>query len=152
MNRLGNARSWRDLVPDLTEGQIADLAASEARGAESPWELLRLARDWIAQRIAQIACADVPVPADAVDDPCDWELAEDGYRRNYTVRDRSAVRPSGGDELLFCVQVQGVQYSDGKVFRHITALADLEVIGAVEARMIAAALWEAADALEQSDT
>jgi hypothetical protein len=149
VNRIGNARTWRDLMDDLTIGQIVDLEASEKRNTETPAQLLQVARNWIAHNLIQIECADVAAPADAVDTPLDWEQAGHGYRRGYTVQDRSAVRPDA-DELLFCVQVQGVQFSDGRITRRITALAELENITAVEARMIAAALLEAADALDDS--
>jgi len=150
VNRIGNARSWRDLMDDLTIGQIVDLEASEKRGAETPAQRLRLARDWISQNLIQIECADVPAPADAIDTPLDWEPAGQGYRRGYTVWDRSGRRRDV-DALLFAVQIQGHQYSDGRTARQIYALAELEGIEASEARQIAAALLEAADALDALD-
>ncbi len=150
MNRIGNARTWRDLMDDLTIGQIVDLEASEKRRAETPAQLLRLARDWIAHNLIQMECADIPAPADAIDTPLDWEQSGSGYRRGYTVWERSGERP-GADELLFVVQVQGRQYSDGRITRQIVALAELEGIDALEARRIGAALLEAADALDALD-
>ena len=150
MNRIGNARTWRDLIPDLTTGQVVDLDFSEKRGAETPAQLLQLARHWIAHNLAQMECAGIPAPADAIDSPLDWEPAGYGYRRGYTIWDRSGLR-RGGDELLFAVQIHGRQHSDGTIRRSILALAELEGIDAAEARMIAAALVEAADALDAID-
>ncbi len=150
MNRIGNARSWRDLMDDLTVGQIVDLEASEKRNAETPAQLLQLARNWISHNLAQMQCADVAAPADAIDTPLDWEQAGHGYRRGYTVWDRSGLRPEV-DELLFAVQIQGRQYSDGRITRQIHALAELEGIDASEARRLAAALLEAADTLDALD-
>jgi hypothetical protein len=150
VNRIGNATSWRDLMDDLTVGQIVDLEASEKRNAETPAQLLQLARNWIAQNLIQIECADVPAPADAIDTPLDWERAGHGYRRGYTVWGRSGRRPEC-DGLLFVVQVQGHQYSDGRVTRRIYGLAELEGIDASEARRVAAALLEAADALDATN-
>ena len=147
VNRIGNATSWRDLIPDLTTGQVVDLDFSERRGAETPAQLLQLARQWIAHNLAQMECAAVPAPADAIDSPLDWEPAGHGYRRGYTIWDRWCERPKV-NELLFAVQIQGHQYSDGRIRRSILALAELEGIDAAEARMIAAALVDAADALD----
>ena len=137
-------------MDDLTIGQIVDLEASENRGAETPAQLLQLARDWISHNLIQMECADIPAPADAIDTPLDWEPAGHGYRRGYTVWDRCGRRREV-DELLFTVQIQGYQYSDGKIRRSILALAELEGIDAAEARQIGAALIGAADALDAID-
>lgn len=137
-------------MDDLTIGQIVDLEASEKRNAETPAQLLELARRWIAHNLIQMECADIPAPADAIDTPLDWEPAGHGYRRGYTVWDCSGRR-SKVDELLFTVQIQGYQYSDGTIRRSILALAELEGLDAAEARMIGAAFIAAADALDGVD-
>jgi hypothetical protein len=127
-----------------------DLEFSEKRGAETPAQLLQLARHWIAHNLAQMECAGLPAPADAIDSPLDWEPAGYGYRRGYTIWDCSGRRLKL-DELLFVVQIQGHQYSDGTIRRTIYALAELEGIDAAEARQIGAAFIAAADALDAID-
>lgn len=140
-----NARTWRDLIDDLTPEQVAELEYCEANqippGLTEPHHQLNYARAAIRSNLAQAFCAGIETPADAIDEPSVWiEWDDNVYQRVYTVHKQQL-----GDVV---VQVLGYQYSDDRITRAIFVDGDLDSLDAATARTIAAALTAAADQLD----
>jgi hypothetical protein len=91
--------------------------------------------------IVQAMYGDIAPPPDAIDEPSRLEEWGEGYGRMYTATWR--VSPER------VVNIFGVQYNDLSIERNITADIDDEPMTAAEGRQLAAALLEAADALDQ---
>lgn len=147
-NTNDTVTTWRDLAPQLTPEQLADMRIYDrdiSPYQPSPEVLIRIARGMVQSNLDQIRFAHVPVPADALDAPGPWEDLDEGglYQRCYL-----CWRHPGVPEA---VQVLGYQRSDGTITRSIIASTDLEDVDAGTARAIAAALVLAADALDSLD-
>lgn len=149
-----NATSWRDLADQLTAEQIAELEYCERAQippeVDQPQGHLNYARAMAQRNLAQAVCAGIPVPAEAVGEPCGWEEWGVRWGRMYTAApERTGRRKTGGDRRpLWTVSVQGVQFDDCSVERSVTASVDDGPLTAADARQFAAALIEAAADLE----
>lgn len=150
MTNNDNVTTWRDLADQLTPQQVAELEYCEREqippGLTEPHHRLNGARAMIRRNIAQAFCAGVPVPADAIDEPSDWDEWDDGaaqFQRVYTVWDTTI----DGTE----VKILGFQNEHDRIYRRIFIDGDLDDVDAKTARAIAAALTAAADRLDQLD-
>ena len=94
--------------------------------------------------IVQAMYADIAAPADAIDEPSDWEHYDGGcYSRMYSAA-KLCVRASS------VVNIFGWQFTDGRpTERDIMVDVTDETMTAAEARLLAAALIEAADVLDR---
>lgn len=145
-----NVTTWRDLADQLTPQQVAELEYCEREqippGLATEQHRLNGARAMIRRNIAQALCADIPVPADAIDTPSDWDEWQDEhqhFQRVYTAHDAMI----GGTR----VQILGYQNEHNEIYRRIYVDGTLEDLDAATARTIAAALTAAADRLDQLD-
>lgn len=144
---------WRDLTDQLTPHQIAQVEQLEHASAGWPLQpgddaspdekLVRCARSFIRENLAQIQFADIVVPADAIDSPSAWAEWEEGvWNRHYT-----AAWSTPCDETA--VEISCWQYSDGRADeRHVYITTEAQLDSAA-ARAVAAALLAAADKLDQ---
>lgn len=150
------ARTWRDLADQLTPEQVAELEYCEREnvppGLASPENHLNAARMMSRRNILQALCADVAPPADAVDEPSEWEEWGDGYGRMYTAAQRRTGSTGYGltrREYQWEVDIYGVQFDDGRIDRYISVSVDDGPMTAAQARTFAAALLEQADELDR---
>ena len=143
------ATTWRDLADQLTATQIGYLDLLERQGsAGSPvafrqW-LICEARDYVAanKRAAELT-ARTPLPAGATTDGTWSDLLD---VEGDCVR---ALEWSRHDAAGVGVGVDGWQHLDGRVDRHISLYDADKELSAEGARLLAAALIEAADALDE---
>lgn len=147
-----NVTTWRDLADALTPAQVSYLEQWESHpevppladgGVRSPEDhaesLLFSAREYISQNAAAALYADVAPPADD-GTYYPWEHIGDGrWTRFFTGTEREVGETT--------VRITGMQYADGTITRTITA--HCEDVDAATARLLAAALIEAADELER---
>lgn len=145
-----NVTTWRELANQLTPEQVAEIEYCEREeippGIASEQSRINHARAFVRLNLAQAICADVPVPADAIDTPSAWdEWADQGaqFQRVYAVSDTT----TGGTR----VQILGYQNEHNEIYRRIYVDGTLEDLDAANARAIAAALTAAADRLDQLD-
>jgi hypothetical protein len=145
------ATTWRDLADQLTPQQIQMLTDWE--GENIPLGIpdarqghLNAARTMIERNLRQALCADVPLPADALDELGvtlweDW----DGLRsaRMYAV----AKLPVAGTNVT--IHVVGWQFDDGSSERTVSLLLDEESMTTAQTRALAAALIAAADEMDR---
>lgn len=152
------ATTWRDLADQLTPEQIAYIEHWESRPAEPPkadgsprsveqqrTALLFSARQFAAANTAAIAYSDIAPPAGAVDLDT-WTAADgDGDMRFFT----GTTRAVGSIN----VSILGWQYSDGRAVRTVRVESTDEYndgdMPAAQARLVAAALIEAAGEMER---
>ncbi|BBX59773.1 hypothetical protein TM48_03961 [Mycobacterium shottsii] len=135
------ATTWRDLADQLSADERAAFEHLENLAMPTA-VLLDRARLEIEGRLVDIACADIPVPADATW-VGKWEknLKRDGYSRLLVWRESR--------EPSMAVDIDGDQQCDGTVTRYISAyLGDEPKFSSSQARKLAAMLVEAADALD----
>ncbi|MDX1880078.1 hypothetical protein SBE55_19945 [Mycolicibacterium sp. 141076] len=144
MNPAHAGDGWRDLVSQLTKGQIAFL---ESR--ESHWhyhDLLRRARNYIKDnpRDPAMRFADVAPPGDAVR-VGDWFLddridGEDLFARHFT----------SWSAAEFPVSIEGTQCPGCVPVRHVSIAEtpELQEMTAEQARRLASTLLCAADKLD----
>lgn len=155
-----NATTWRDLADALTPKQIAYIEDWERHPELPPMAdgspprdgahragLLFTAQEFVKTNAAAALYADVPAPPDAtfVDDWMEWG-EDDSYSRSFGGTKR-VIDP------YWFVDINGVQYSDGRIERTIRADTTEEFndgeMTAAQARLIAAAIIEAADELDR---
>jgi hypothetical protein len=131
---------WRDLAAELTAEQIADLAAEEQEWAGQPGgdlALFDLAQDHAEANRVDAGFAHVAVPA-GVERTHHWHLDDAaGWRRGVEGRTR---RPVPGVTVL----ISGEQGADGGVTAVVVIESDGAELTAAEARLVAAAITEAA--------
>jgi hypothetical protein len=134
-----NGITWRDLAAELTAEQIADLAAEEQEWAGQPGgdlALFDLAQDHAEANRVDAGFAHVAVPA-GVERTHHWHLDAAGWRRGVEGRTR---RPVPGVTVL----ISGEQGADGGVTAVVVIESDGAELTAAEARLVAAAVTEAA--------
>lgn len=139
--------NWRDIADQLTPAQIDLLEWLEGDPLNGllakPGQHLAFARGWASENLEQCLHADISAPANAVE-VGPWRKSTTGVRgRAYL----SSV--SGLAGLDITLEIRGTQYADG----HIECCMGLSGAGLGElspsaARDLAAALAEAADAVE----
>ena len=149
-----NATSWRDLADALTPPQVAyhenweslpDLPpmvdGSAAPPAEHERALLFTAREYVGRNAAAALYADVaPPPEDGRYYP--WEHDGNGeWFRFFAGTTREVGKTA--------VTISGLQYVDGTIRRSVSVDGDSEGFDATRARLVAAALIEAAEELER---
>ncbi|MBZ4557715.1 hypothetical protein GBO17_06235 [Mycobacterium avium subsp. hominissuis] len=138
-----DATTWRDLADQLTADQIAELEYLESEqlppGMASPENYLNHARKLAEINLARSVFADIAPPADAREGIDDWiDFGRGLYQRMFT-----AWESPGGDVAIF-----GMQFSDGRVERHIVDRGDDDMpMTAQQAREKGAA----ADALDERE-
>jgi hypothetical protein len=138
------ATTWRDLADQLTSNEIACYVRLEQeyrdRGVlNADVLLLDYARTDVEFRLADMACADVPVPAGAIGVDKWQQHIDFGLCRAVTWRELD-----NGD-----VAIDGWQKSDGTEIREIALyLDDAPTFDGPGARRLAALLIQAADELD----
>ncbi len=144
-----NATTWRDLADQLTPKQIVELEYCDREQippgiGDHEQGALNYARAMARSNIVQAMYADIAAPADAIDEPSDWEHYDGGcYSRMYSAA-KLCVRASS------VVNIFGWQFTDGRpTERDIMVDVTDETMTAAEARLLAAALIEAADVLDR---
>jgi hypothetical protein len=172
-----NAKSWRELVDQLTLAQIAQLEEFEKKNppiivdlsgrvygvrgfrSQTPEELrsclLRRARDHAQANLHSAMYAHVPPPAGAVSLWDDWGDPGDGIDCRYFDGTSRRVELTRGEYVE--VRIVGTQYPDGHAERDEIKLDNVDsfdVLTRTQARQLAQAIWEAcdeADALSDHD-
>lgn len=142
--------AWRDFADKLTAAQIEQFERYESHfsdPAESAWMAVE-ARELVERNATDAAMfARLPIPAGAVR----VELADQDGDGNWYRNFDGTARTVGGVR----VDIEGVQYSDGRIERRLTVtssdLPNGPVLTTGQAREIAAALVEFADTLDRLD-
>lgn len=145
------ATSWRDIADQLTPEQITRLEGFELDNpdtVETRTSLLATARDWAVSNVASVAVyGGVPTPAGAVkvgppsldDDLGIWQRAFSGTTRtvgDFDVCIEGEQMPSGEADRWIAFDAESVPAVGGTLTAHL-------------ARLLAAALVEAADELDR---
>lgn len=154
---MNEPETWRDLADQLTPDQITYMERSELhpvptvdgtcdvdlnRGA-----LLFRAQEFARQNVAAERFRHVQAPAGA-DQVDAWRTGnhdDDSWSRTWWGKPR--VIAIAAAKNPFTVVLTGMQWSDGRTASAVTVHADDDLMTAAEARQLAVALLELADAL-----
>lgn len=144
-----NATTWRDLIDELTPSQREWLTALETDSSMNPAEVplvaLTVARDYVRQKVVDLALSDVPPPPGC----CiaeGWVPSESGtYVRCLVWKDFDTE----DDDVS--VSIDGRQEQDGTFTRNISLYAgkSAQALTSGAARRLARTLLEAADELDE---
>ncbi|OKH78215.1 hypothetical protein EB75_28140 [Mycobacterium sp. ST-F2] len=154
---MNEPETWRDLADQLTPDQIDYIERSELhpvpnvdgtcdvdlnRGA-----LLFRAREFARQNVAaeRFRHVQAPVGADQVDAWWPGNSDDGSWSRTWWGKPRGIAVAAAKNP--FTVVLTGMQWSDGRSESAVTVHADDDLMTAAEARQLAVALLEVADAL-----